>query len=113
MKLSNHTTSVLKNFATINQNLKSYVFAILGAEYVLRWLPIGTHNWDKFLSPKDSNMSIIIGKKLFLNAELSIYDWLSGSISKKKLGENIIKVKPIIKKIKVSKNLLLMIICTK
>ena len=39
--------------ATINQNLKSYIFAILGAEYVLRWLPIGTHDWNKFLSPQD------------------------------------------------------------
>jgi len=39
--------------ATINKNLKSYIFAILGAEYVLRWLPIGTHDWEKFLSPKE------------------------------------------------------------
>ena len=39
--------------ATINKNLKSYVFAILGAEYVLRWLPIGTHDWNKFLTPSD------------------------------------------------------------
>ena len=39
--------------ATINKNLKSYVFAILGAEYILRWLPIGTHDWDKFLTPKE------------------------------------------------------------
>tara|TARA_Y100000590_G_scaffold34282_1_gene37424 strand:+ start:6465 stop:7190 length:726 start_codon:yes stop_codon:yes gene_type:complete len=39
--------------ATINKNLKSYLFAILGAEYVLRWLPIGTHDWDKFLTPQD------------------------------------------------------------
>jgi len=39
--------------ATINKNLKSYVFAILGAEYVLRWLPIGTHDWDKFLTPAE------------------------------------------------------------
>ena len=38
--------------ATINKNLKSYVFAILGAEYVLRWLPIGTHDWEKFLTPQ-------------------------------------------------------------
>ena len=37
--------------ATINKNLKSYVFAILGAEYILRWLPIGTHDWEKFLTP--------------------------------------------------------------
>ena len=39
--------------STINKNLKSYAFAILGAEYLLRWLPIGTHDWDKFLTPKD------------------------------------------------------------
>ena len=39
--------------ATINKNLKSYLFAILGAEYILRWLPIGTHDWNKFLSPKE------------------------------------------------------------
>ena len=38
--------------ATINKNLKSYLFAIIGAEYVLRWLPIGTHDWEKFLTPK-------------------------------------------------------------
>ncbi len=38
--------------ATINKNLKSYLFAIIGAEYVLRWLPIGTHDWNKFLTPK-------------------------------------------------------------
>lgn len=39
--------------ATINKNLKSYAFTILGAEYILRWLPIGTHDWDKFLKPHD------------------------------------------------------------
>ena len=38
---------------TINKNLKSYLFAIFGAEYILRWLPIGTHNWNKFLTPQE------------------------------------------------------------
>jgi len=38
--------------ATINKNLKSYLFAILGAEYILKWLPIGTHDWNKFLTPE-------------------------------------------------------------
>ena len=38
--------------ATLNQTLKSYVFAIIGAEYVLRWLPIGTHDWNKFVKPE-------------------------------------------------------------
>ena len=39
--------------ATLNKTLKSYVFAIIGAEYVLRWLPIGTHNWERFVRPED------------------------------------------------------------
>ena len=39
--------------ATLNKTLKSYIFAILGAEYVLRWLPIGTHDWQKFLKPDE------------------------------------------------------------
>ena len=39
--------------ATLNKTLKSYLFAILGAEYVLRWLPIGTHEWEKFVKPDD------------------------------------------------------------
>ena len=39
--------------ATINKTLKSYIFAIIGAEYILRWLPIGTHEWEKFVKPKD------------------------------------------------------------
>ena len=37
--------------ATINKTLKSYFFAIIGAEYILRWLPIGTHEWEKFVEP--------------------------------------------------------------
>ena len=40
-------------FATINRNPKSYLFAIIGAEYVLRWLPIGTHDWRKFIKPQE------------------------------------------------------------
>ena len=39
--------------ATLNKTLKSYMFAIIGAEYVLRWLPIGTHDWVKFIRPED------------------------------------------------------------
>ena len=39
--------------ATINKTLKSYLFAIVGAEYVLKWLPIGTHDWNKFLKPEE------------------------------------------------------------
>ena len=39
--------------ATINRTLTSYVKAILGAEYILRWLPIGTHDWNKFIKPEE------------------------------------------------------------
>ena len=50
--------------ATLNQTLKSYLFAIIGAEYVLGWLPIGTHEWDKFVKPENL---IKICKKNSLN----------------------------------------------
>jgi len=53
--------------ATINKNLKSYLFAIIGAEYVLRWLPIGTHDWEKFLTPKE--LEIAATKNNFLADE--------------------------------------------
>ena len=39
--------------ATLNRTLKSYLLAIIGAEYILRWLPIGTHEWEKFLKPEE------------------------------------------------------------
>ena len=39
--------------ATLNKTLKSYIFAIVGAEYVLRWLPIGTHDWNMFVKPDE------------------------------------------------------------
>jgi len=52
--------------ATINKTLKSYIFAIIGAEYILRWLPIGTHEWEKFIRPDDL---VNISKKFNLNLE--------------------------------------------
>lgn len=39
--------------ATLNRTLKSFALAIVGAEYVLRWLPRGTHQWDKFITPRE------------------------------------------------------------
>ncbi len=39
--------------ATLNKTLKSYIFAIVGAEYILKWLPIGTHEWNKFVKPSE------------------------------------------------------------
>jgi len=52
--------------ATINKTLRSYVFAIVGAEYVLRWLPIGTHEWEKFVKPEDLK-KILLKNNLYLN----------------------------------------------
>ena len=39
--------------ATLNRTFTSYIKAIVGAEYILRWLPIGTHDWNKFIKPED------------------------------------------------------------
>ena len=39
--------------ATLNRSFISYIKAIIGAEYVLRWLPIGTHDWNKFIKPEE------------------------------------------------------------
>ena len=52
--------------ATLNRTLKSYIFAIVGAEYILNWLPIGTHDWEKFVKPEDL---ISIAKNYKLNLQ--------------------------------------------
>ena len=59
------TTKLLRKggimfIATINKTLKSYIMAIVGAEYILRWLPIGTHDWSQFVEP---DTLINLGKK--------------------------------------------------
>ena len=45
--------------ATINRTLTSYVKAIIGAEYILRWLPIGTHDWNKFIKPEELEKKLL------------------------------------------------------
>jgi 2-polyprenyl-6-hydroxyphenyl methylase/3-demethylubiquinone-9 3-methyltransferase len=44
--------------ATLNRTLKSFALAIVGAEYILRWLPRGTHQWDKFVRPEELETAI-------------------------------------------------------
>jgi 2-polyprenyl-6-hydroxyphenyl methylase/3-demethylubiquinone-9 3-methyltransferase len=44
--------------ATLNRTLKSFALAIVGAEYVLRWIPRGTHQWDKFIAPHELEIAI-------------------------------------------------------
>jgi 2-polyprenyl-6-hydroxyphenyl methylase/3-demethylubiquinone-9 3-methyltransferase len=47
--------------ATLNRTLKSFALAIVGAEYVLRWLPRGTHRWDKFVTPNELEIALVHG----------------------------------------------------
>ncbi len=54
--------------ATINKTLNSYLKAIIGAEYILRWLPIGTHDWDNFLEPE--KLKVIAKNNGFKNRDL-------------------------------------------
>ena len=66
--------------ATINKTLKSYVFAIVGAEYVLRWLPIGTHEWEKFVKPEDlknilKNNNLVLSRLDGMNFNLIKDEW--------------------------------------
>ena len=72
--------------ATLNRSLTSYVKAIIGAEYILRWLPIGTHDWNKFLKPEELES--------YLNKEKLITQDISG-----------LKFNPFTKKWKKSKDL--------
>jgi 2-polyprenyl-6-hydroxyphenyl methylase/3-demethylubiquinone-9 3-methyltransferase len=47
--------------ATLNRTLKSFALAIVGAEYVLRWLPVGTHRWEKFVAPQELDAALAAG----------------------------------------------------
>ena len=44
--------------STINRTLKAYALAIVGAEYILRWLPVGTHQWDRFITPGELDLHV-------------------------------------------------------
>ena len=66
--------------ATLNKTLKSYMFAIVGAEYILKWLPIGTHDWNKFIKPDDlikiTKINNLILEKLDgMNFDLLTSEW--------------------------------------
>jgi 2-polyprenyl-6-hydroxyphenyl methylase/3-demethylubiquinone-9 3-methyltransferase len=47
--------------ATLNRTLKSFALAIVGAEYVLRWVPKGTHQWEKFVTPSELEEAMALG----------------------------------------------------
>ena len=67
--------------ATLNKTLKSYLFAIIGAEYVLKWLPIGTHDWNKFLKPGDlinicKNNSLSLNNLIGIKFDILKNEWI-------------------------------------
>jgi 2-polyprenyl-6-hydroxyphenyl methylase / 3-demethylubiquinone-9 3-methyltransferase len=67
--------------ATLNRTLKSFALAIVGAEYLLRWLPRGTHDWRKFLKPSELARMIRAGGLEIAGLAGLAYDPLKGSWS--------------------------------
>ena len=63
--------------ATINRTMRSYALAIVGAEYVLRWLPRGTHDWDKFVKPAELSRAVEAGGLAVTETVGVVYDPLA------------------------------------
>ncbi len=63
--------------ATLNRTVKSFALAIVGAEYVLRWLPRGTHQWDKFVTPNELEIAIAQGGMQIAGETGVIYNLLA------------------------------------
>jgi 2-polyprenyl-6-hydroxyphenyl methylase/3-demethylubiquinone-9 3-methyltransferase len=57
--------------ATINRTARAYALAVVGAERVLRWLPVGTHDWNKFLTP-DEIKALLTRNGLTVTAETGV-----------------------------------------
>ncbi len=84
--------------STLNRNAKSFAMAIVGAEYVMRWLPKGTHEWSKFITPDELSLHLehagleLVDKKGFVFNPIS-WSW---SISHRDLSVNYVtaSVKP-------------------
>ena len=65
--------------ATLNRTLKSFALAIVGAEYVLRWLPRGTHQWDKFVTPNELEIALELGGLSVIDETGVVYNPLADS----------------------------------
>ena len=63
--------------ATLNRTLKSFALAIVGAEYILRWLPVGSHRWDKFVTPNELEIAMEQGGLRVLHEQGVIYNILA------------------------------------
>jgi 2-polyprenyl-6-hydroxyphenyl methylase/3-demethylubiquinone-9 3-methyltransferase len=64
--------------ATLNRTLKSYAFAIVGAEYVLRWLPKGTHKWEHFVTPRELAAALSAARLHVIDETGVLFNPLSG-----------------------------------
>lgn len=84
--------------STLNRNAKSFVMAIVGAEYVLRWLPAGTHDWNKFIKPDEIEGFVTASGLQFVDSKGFVYNPLRDewNISSKDLDVNYVttSVKP-------------------
>lgn len=60
--------------ATLNRTLRSFALAIIGAEYVLRWVPRGTHDWDKFVTPDELGAAVTRGGLAVRNTRGIVYN---------------------------------------
>jgi 2-polyprenyl-6-hydroxyphenyl methylase/3-demethylubiquinone-9 3-methyltransferase len=63
--------------STINRTLKSYALAIVGAEYILRWLPVGTHRWERFVTVEELRRALGSAGLDLVNATGLVYNPLS------------------------------------
>ncbi len=63
--------------STINRTMKSYLLAIIGAEYVLRWLPVGTHQWDRFITPVELDRHVRQAGMAAIDCEGLVYNSLT------------------------------------
>ena len=63
--------------ATLNRTLKSFALAIVGAEYILRWLPVGSHRWDKFVTPNELEIAMEQGGLQVIGSQGVIYSILA------------------------------------
>jgi 2-polyprenyl-6-hydroxyphenyl methylase/3-demethylubiquinone-9 3-methyltransferase len=67
-------------FATLNRTAKSFLFAIVGAEYILNWLPKGTHDWNKFLKPSEiigtaSKYQLVLKETIGFKFNIILREW--------------------------------------
>ncbi len=83
--------------ATLNRSMMSYIKAIIGAEYILRWLPIGTHDWNKFIKPEE--LENLLSKVNFSTLDIKGFEFKP--LSKKWILSNDLSVNYIINSLKV------------